>query len=886
MLELKNICKTYNYNKKNPTEALKNVSIAFREKEFVSILGPSGCGKTTLLNIIAGLDNSSSGEVIIDGELANDFNGKKWDSYRANKIGFIFQNYNLINNETVLENVMLALSIKGIDKKTGKDKALNALKMVELSNYASKKACDLSGGERQRVAIARVMANYPEIILADEATGALDEATSYQILSILRKLSKKHLIINVTHNSYFANEFSDRIIKMDNGEIISDSNPYVNEGEYNKCLISKKTKLRFNDSLALTYKNLLNNKKSFILTMISSMISIICLFLVLCFTNSVNNYVSSTQKNLTSATSIELSSSSINYLKMIDELSFSDKVKIAKDSNVDVFEMSKRINSIYNNVNDLVNSNGALSNDYINYIKAMNVSSATGILYDSGMDLTYSMYTKVKANNIESIKSIECIRKVYQNILGSTELKNISSMLCNYSTSFMELVDNNEFINSEYDITGRLPQNKNELLLVLDSNGRATDLLLGTLGFYSQEEFMDVFQAVIKNDMNYKTSFTYDDILNHEFYWQNNDNIFIEKINEYTNKIDSLQPFFYKPLLSDLSKCLKLKIVGIARVKDGQLGAMRSGFYYTNELKKYIIEQNINSKIVNFLNSCDDNNFPFIKYNSIYSGTIPINSLNVNVGITYKFDYYYNNNEYKNNVGFLGGDILTSLISTVSNSIIGNDFINLASISLRQLGGDESISRVVIFSKDTFERKRINEYLNYWNSRNDILIDDKIISSDDRKNVEVNDTTSIVMSILYDISRVINIVLFSFLTISLLISQIMIFIVTFTSVSNREKEIGILRSFGTRKKDISFLFILENLIIGFISGAIASIIGLVILLLITPKLNEYNLLISNNLLIYYLFGVIILSTILSVISGLIPALKAMNISVNDALKSE
>ena len=184
---------------------------------------------------------------------------------------------------------MLALSIKGIDKKTGKDKALNALKMVELSNYASKKACDLSGGERQRVAIARVMANDPEIILADEATGALDEATSYQILSILRKLSKKYLIINVTHNSYFANEFSDRIIKMDNGEIISDSNPYVNEGECNKCLISKKPKLRFNDSLALTYKNLLNNKKSFILTMISSMISIICLFLVLCFTNSVNN---------------------------------------------------------------------------------------------------------------------------------------------------------------------------------------------------------------------------------------------------------------------------------------------------------------------------------------------------------------------------------------------------------------------------------------------------------------------------------------------------------------------------------------------------------------------------------------------------------------------
>ena len=251
---------------------------------------------------------------------------------------------------------------------------------------------------------------------------------------------------------------------------------------------------------------------------------------------------------------------------MIDELSFSDKVKIAKDSNVDVFEMSKRINSIYNNVNDLVNSNGALSNDYINYIKAMNVSSATGILYDSGMDLTYSMYTKVKANNIESIKSIECIRKVYQNILGSTELKNISSMLCNYSTSFMELVDNNEFINSEYDITGRLPQNKNELLLVLDSNGRATDLLLGTLGFYSQEEFMDVFQAVIKNDTNYKTSFTYDDIFNHEFYWQNNDNIFVENINEYTNKIDSLQPFFYKPLLSDLSKCLKLKIIGIARM--------------------------------------------------------------------------------------------------------------------------------------------------------------------------------------------------------------------------------------------------------------------------------------------------------------------------------
>lgn len=886
MLELKNVCKTYDYNKKNTTEALKNISIAFREKEFVSILGPSGCGKTTLLNIISGLDNCSSGEIIIDGELTNNFNGKKWDSYRANKLGIIFQNYNLINNETVLENVLLALSIKGVDKKKSIDKALNALKMVGLSNYAAKKACDLSGGERQRVAIARVLANDPEIILADEVTGALDEIASYQILSILKKLSEKYLIINVTHNSYFANEFSDRIIKMDNGEIISDSNPYVNEDKCNKALISEKTKLRFKDSLALTYKNLLNNKKRSVLTMISLMISIICLFLVLCFTSSVNNYVSSTQNNLTSGTSIELSSNSINYLKMIDELSFSDKVEITKDSNVNVFEMSKRINSIYNNINDLINSNGALSNDYINYIKAMNVSPATGILYDSGMDLTYSVYTKFKANNIESIKSIECIRKVYQTILGSTELKNISSMLCNYSTSFMELVDNSEFINSEYDITGRLPQNKNELLLVLDSNGRATDLLLGTLGFYSQDEFMDVFQAVIKNDTNYKTSFTYDDIFNHEFYWQNNDNIFIENINEYTNKIDSLQPFFYKPLLSDLSKCLNLKIVGIAKVKEGQLGAMRSGFYYTNELKKYIIEQNINSKLVNFLNSCEDTDFPFIKYNSIYSGTIPINNLNVNVGITYKFDYYYNGNEYNNNIGFLGGDILTSLISTASNSIVGNDFINLASISLRQLGGDESISRVVIFSNDSSERKKINEYLNYWNSENDIFIGDKIISSDARKNVEVNDPTSIVMSILYDVSRVINIVLFSFLIITLLISQIMIFIVTFTSVSNRIKEIGLLRSLGARKKDVSFLFILENFIIGFISGVMASIIGLAILLFITPKLNEYNLFISGNLLIYYLIGVIILSTLLSIISGLIPALKAMNISVNDALKSE
>ena len=886
MLELKNVYKIYNCKKKNKTEALNNVSISFRKNEFVSVLGPSGCGKTTLLNLIAGLDKATSGEIFIDGCRYSSLNCKKWNSYRCSHIGIVFQSYNLIPQESVIGNVELALSIKGLKHQESKKMALQALELVGLKNIAYKRANEISGGQAQRVAIARALVNNPDIILADEPTGALDDDNSRQIMDLLKKLAFDHLVILVTHNSLLANEYSDRIVKMNEGMIVSDSNPYeIKELDNNLAL--KKVRFKLVNALILSIKNLVLKRRRTIMTIIANSLVMASIALCFCLKANVNDYVLDVQNNLISSQPIEITNDAVDYLKILNDISIEDKADIFKKSgNVSVFEMTKRINNLYKDLNDSVNVKNELTDDYVNYVKCMNTSPTTGILYTTGMDLTYSMYTNYNDDNGQAIRSIECIRKIYQNILSQTELKAISSFISNYSTSFMELVDNYDYINNDYNVVGgRMPQNKNEIVLVLDNNSTATDLLLATLGFYTQNEFINVVNSVINDNEDYKSSFSYDEILGHEFYWMNNDSIFKENFNEYTNKIDALQPFFYTPSLDNTTNSLKLRVVGILEPKSS--GAIRSGFYYTKELSNYIYEANKNSKIIKFLEMAfESNDYPYIKYNTIYSGRIPINNLNLDVGITYKYNYSYNNTMYNDVVGYCGGDMLTGIVSAASSTLIGSDLINLASLSLHQLGGSDKINKIIIYSSDITQRNKITSYLNNWNSENDIYVNDRLIKRGDRLNVNINDSSILIMSIINEIKDIIDISLIIFCAICLIISGIMIFIVTYISVLDRTKEIGILRTLGANKFKISSLFIFENIIIGLISGIFAVIGTLITLIIVKPLiLNNYGITISFLSIGYYLL-IIISSIAIIVISGLIPTIESIAVTPAKSLRSE
>ena len=848
MLELKKISKVYkleNFKQK----ALDNISINFRNCEFVSILGPSGSGKTTLLNIIGGLDNYTSGDLIINGISTKKYNDRDWDTYRNHKIGFVFQSYNLITHQTVLSNVELALTLSGVKSKERKKRAKDALKKVGLIEHINKKPNQLSGGQMQRVAIARALVNNPDILLADEPTGALDSKTSVQIMNLLKEVAKDRLVIMVTHNSDLAEKYSTRIIDLKDGEIKGDTNPYNKSDENNETTKDKKTNMNFLTALSLSLNNLMTKKGRTILTAFAGSIGIIGIALILSLSSGVQNYINRVQEETLTSYPLMIEDNSVDLTSVMTEQM--DKLK--KDEN------TKQSNKIYSNnmmtdtlslMSSKVQSNNLKSfKEYIEKNKEINK-------YTTSIDYKYNIELQLYKSDIE-----DKIVKVNPNtILSTMGITDMQASYFMFKDVFSEIIDNDELNNQMYEIvSGRMPKNYNEVVLVVDKNNRISDYVLYALGLKDQQELKDMFEKVRKGEkvVTTDTSYEYSELIGLKFKLLLNTDYY-EKVNGlWIDKSEDEE--FLREKLKDSEE---ITIVGI--IKPNKDSAVTSstlgGLLYTDSLEKHVLKKVEDSQIVK-----EQKQNP---------------EINIITGLEFSDEEFNINDlsfEQQMYLSSLNQEELAEVITKYKESYsltYEKVLEKLGSIDL------DNPSGIYIYAKDFESKDAIKNIINDYNEQ-------QRKNSKEANVINYNDVVGMLMSSVTDIVDIISYVLISFVSISLVVSSIMIGIITYISVLERTKEIGILRAIGASKKDVSRVFNAETLIIGFTSGMFG--------ILITVLLNiPINIIIKkltgvSNITQLPLNGAIILimiSVILTIIAGLIPAKLASKKDPVESLRSE
>lgn len=848
MLELKKISKVYkleNFKQK----ALDNISINFRNCEFVSILGPSGSGKTTLLNIIGGLDNYTSGDLIINGISTKKYNDRDWDTYRNHKIGFVFQSYNLITHQTVLSNVELALTLSGVKSKERKKRAKDALKKVGLIEHINKKPNQLSGGQMQRVAIARALVNNPDILLADEPTGALDSKTSVQIMNLLKEVAKDRLVIMVTHNSDLAEKYSTRIIDLKDGEIKGDTNPYNKSDENNETTKDKKTNMNFLTALSLSLNNLMTKKGRTILTAFAGSIGIIGIALILSLSSGVQNYINRVQEETLTSYPLMIEDNSVDLTSVMTEQM--DKLK--KDEN------TKQSNKIYSNnmmtdtlsiMSSKVQSNNLKSfKEYIEKNKEINK-------YTTSIDYKYNIELQLYKSDIE-----DKIVKVNPNtILSTMGVTDMQASYFMFKDVFSEIIDNDELNNQMYEIvSGRMPKKYNEVVLVVDKNNRISDYVLYALGLKDQQELKDMFEKVRKGEkvVTTDTSYEYSELIGLKFKLLLNTDYY-EKVNGlWIDKSEDEE--FLREKLKDSEE---ITIVGI--IKPNKDSAVTSstlgGILYTDSLEKHVLKKVEDSQIIK-----EQKQNP---------------EINIITGLEFSDEEFNINDlsfEQQMYLSSLNQEELAEVITKYKESYsltYEKVLEKLGSIDL------DNPSGIYIYAKDFESKDAIKNIINDYNEQ-------QRKNSKEANVINYNDVVGMLMSSVTDIVDIISYVLISFVSISLVVSSIMIGIITYISVLERTKEIGILRAIGASKKDVSRVFNAETLIIGFTSGMFG--------ILITVLLNiPINIIIKkltgvSNITQLPLNGAIILimiSVILTIIAGLIPAKLASKKDPVESLRSE
>ena len=757
MLEIKNINKSYRVGDFEQ-KVLKDVSIKFRKSEFVAILGHSGSGKTTLLNLIGGLDRYDSGDIVINGKSTKNFKDKEWDAYRNNSIGFIFQSYNLIGHISILDNVEMGMTLSGISKKTRRKKAIEALNRVGLGSHIHKKPNQLSGGQMQRVAIARALANDPDIILADEPTGALDSSTSKSIMDLIKEISKDKLVIMVTHNEDIANEYASRIIRLSDGEILEDSNPVKNIKD-NSDYHLKKTAMSFITALNLSLRNIITKKGRTLLTAFASSIGIIGIALILSLSNGFDKQIEKFENDTLTNYPITISRGTMEGTEEV--------------------------------MNSFTNSGGTYPSDKFVYKQKIDLEKLTHI---NNIDEEYMKYL----DNIDKslIDGISYTRLSVMNI--NLLVKGKKTKMVNFGTSMNSIMTipktfNNEknYLTTNYDlIYGAYPSRATDVLLVVSSDNEVSEKVLENLGFDINDE-----------------KFSFDDIIGKELVYVINDNLY-SKI-KYGDKTIYMMKNNYDELY-DMEDNIKLKISGIVRLKeDVKTGMFSPGIIFKDELGELIYEKNKDSKIV-----------------EAQKGK----------------DYFVLNGE----------------------KFSADSMISDAKEAIKYLGGSDIPFMINIYPKDFKSKNEICTYLDKFNENKNES--DKIIYKDYAK---------IFVDLSQNIMDAITYVLIAFSAISLIVSSIMIGIITYISVLERTKEIGILRALGARKKDITRVFNAETFIIGVTSGLIGIIIARLLLFPVNIILENMtgltNVAILNPI---HALILIIISVILTLIGGYIPAIMA------------
>lgn len=848
MLELKKITKKY-LSGTNSVSALKGIDLKFRETEFVSILGPSGCGKTTLLNIIGGLDQYTTGDLIINGKSTKNFKDKDWDTYRNHSIGFVFQNYNLIPHQTVLANVELALTLAGTNKAERRKRAIQALKDVGLEDQIHKKPNQMSGGQMQRVAIARALVSDPDILLADEPTGALDTKTSVQIMELLKEISKTKLVIMVTHNPELAEKYSTRIIRLLDGQVIDDSMPFTEREEKKEEKKAGKTSMSFLTALSLSLNNLLTKKGRTILTAFAGSIGIIGIALILSLSSGMQNYINKVEEDTLSSYPITLQETTMDTGELLNAAMDSGNTYESYNDN-QIHSMN-----ITSDVLSLMGS-GAKTNNLEAFKSYIEEKESTFNEYANAIQYSYNLDLNIYKENSDGYKKVNPDQIMDE--LGFGSMNEISSMFTSNSTynAFSEMLDNKNLIIDQYDIlAGHLPENYNEVVLVVNKDNYISDYTLYSIGLLDSDELVANYKAMLNGEEITELdelTYTYNELLQTKFkvllntdYYTKEGNLWIDNSNneEYINNL--------------LNDALELNVVGIIKPKEETITTNNyGGVWYTKDLTEYVINEINDSEIAK--EQLANENINVFTHQEFSNEEFNINNLS---------------REEQAYLASLSQSELAEILANYQENATATYESNLEKLGIVDLNKPSTIN---IYAKDFDSKEALANLITEYNN-----------NTTEENEISYTDIVEVMMSGVSSIIDIISYVLMGFVSISLVVSSIMIGIITYISVLERTKEIGILRSIGASKKDISRVFNAETLIIGLSAGLLG--------ILLTIILN-----IPINMIINHLAGVssiahlpiggaiilVVISVLLTVIAGLIPAKMASKKDPVEALRTE
>ena len=870
MLELKNITKDY-VSGDSTVQALKGISIEFRKSEFVSILGQSGCGKTTLLNIIGGLDRYTSGDLIINGKSTKKFKDKDWDAYRNYSVGFVFQNYNLIPHQTVLSNVELALTISGVSREERKERAIKALEAVGLKEQIHKKPNQLSGGQMQRVAIARALVNNPDIILADEPTGALDTKTSVQIMEILKEISKDKLIVMVTHNPELAEKYSTRIVRILDGVITDDSKPFTEEDRKNEKDAKAKdgrTSMKFFTALRLSLNNLMTKKGRTLLTSFAGSIGIIGIALILSISNGVQSYINRVEEDTLSSYPITIDESTVDISSMMESLMGETEENTETHEDGKIYSRDIMNDMISTLSSKVTNNNLEALKNYIENENSTIKDNASSVQYNYNLNI--NLYKEDTSNGVVRVNPSTVMNALgMEEMLNARESSSMSSMFGSSMTSMSntdvweEMLDNEELLHSQYDlVAGSWPTNYNEVVLIVNENNEISDYTLYALGLKDQNELEERWNKVQNGEEveeSEPTSYTYDQLLDLSFKLVLNSDYYEKENGLWVDKSDDED--YMKELLNN---CENINVVGIIKQNEQSVATgMSGGIGYTKDLKEYVINKTNEAEIVKEQKDNPD--------------------INVFTGLAFPdedakaFDYSQLSDEQRARLATLSTEELAEIMETYSNNANASYDGNLELLGAVDLNKPSSIS---IYPKDFDAKDIITQEIDNYNQKQ---------REDGKEENVINytDMIGIMMSSVSQIIDTISYVLIAFVAISLVVSSIMIGIITYISVLERTKEIGILRAIGASKKDISRVFNAETFIVGLIAGLLG--IGVTVLLNIPITKMIYAVTgVSVTVSLPVAGGVILvlISMILTIIAGLIPARMASKKDPVEALRTE
>ena len=912
MLKLEAITKDYKVAD-SYVHALKGISLEFRKKEFVAVLGHSGCGKTTLLNIIGGLDQYTGGDLVIKGVSTKNYKDKDWDAYRNHSIGFVFQSYNLIPHQTVLGNVELALTLSGVSPQERKKRATQALERVGLGGELNKKPNQLSGGQMQRVAIARALVNNPEILLADEPTGALDTETSIQIMDLIKEIAGERLVIMVTHNPELAKMYATRIVELKDGLIVSDSAPFHGDdaakapsaeesgedapAEGKKKGKKNKTSMSFWTAFALSGRNLLTKKGRTAVTSIAGSIGIISVCLVLALSSGFSAYINKTEGDMLSYYPLEINETALDLSTAMTSFMSGSTSNLDVDNIEDKVYVNSFLSQLAKGMttsNDLGSSNvadiGGESLTYLEYLERMPADIYNAIQYGYGVELTNNLFTTVGIGSdltqipkYDMHMSLSSLREYYTDILTTAEDQYSSlTRFVDYFTDVVNVMPGTadvggesygDYVLSQYDVFGEFPKSSDQAVIVVGSENDLTDLTLAQLGFIDEQDFLDLFlkaqdgtsstMSIPFFDEENEDGTVTEGIIGREFVLYYNDAVYSP------NQTGSSYHYVYGGY--DLSTGesvsaedgIRIEITGVLRLKDGYTyGCLSEGLNLTEQLISEYMAVNMQSDVVRYLReNTGVNTSALVGYVSLYryytSGMMP------------------------------GAEDWQSLYGS-SATASGIETL------IRALGGDNTPNSISVFARDFDTKERVLSYLDEWNriaeNARQAYLDahgGSLEGYTGPTEVKYTDTVGLLMGMVQTILDAITYVLIAFTGISLVVSTVMIGVITYVSVVERTKEIGILRSLGARKKDIKRVFNAETFIIGLCAGLIGIGVAYLLQLLINAILTPLTGIAGLAALPIGGAGIMVLiSVVLTLISGLLPASAAAKRDPVVALRSE